>query len=160
MEGLPENLSNLEGPLLICILTKTTKIPRGPTTDVSKSPSVFILQMDFSFFNVESIRGFTSIFVDICSASSYPFLFPSRSKRPPLDILKFIVTKLKNQDKKVAFIQVDEDVELARFSEFINTCLNMNIIVETTGGDASYLNGKSECPNKKFSNITRAILLN
>ena len=42
----------------------------------------------------------------------------------------------------------------------MNTCHNMNIIVQTKGGDAYSLNGKSESPNKTLSNITRALLLN
>ena len=141
--SLPENLPDLEEPCPICLLTKATKISRGPTTDVSKFDPGFMLQMDFAFFNVESIRGFTSTFVAICSATSYPFGFPSRSKLPPLDILKFLVITLRNQDKKVAFIRVDEDGALSRSSEFMRTCHNMNIIVQTSGGDASYLNGKS-----------------
>ena len=35
----------------------------------------------------------------------------------------------------------------------------MKIIVQTTGGDAYSLNGKSEIPNKKLANVTRALLL-
>ena len=35
-----------------------------------------------------------------------------------------------------------------------------DIIVQTTGGDASSLNDKSESPNKTLANITRALLLN
>ena len=42
----------------------------------------------------------------------------------------------------------------------MSTCHSMNIIVQTTGGDASSLNGKSESPNKTLANITRDILLN
>ena len=137
MKGLPENLPELEEPCPICLLTKATKIYRGPITDVSKFVPGFMLQMDFAFFNVESIREFTSTFVDICSATSYPFGFPSISKHPPLDILNFLVTTLKNQDKKVTFIRVDEYGALARSLEFMRTCHNMNIIVQTTGGDAS-----------------------
>ena len=37
-----------------------------------------------------------------------------------IDILIILVTKLKNKDKKFAFIQVDEDVSLAIFYEFIS----------------------------------------
>ena len=88
MEGFPENLPELEETCPICIMTKATKICRGPTTDVSKLSPGFMLQMDFAFFNVESIRGFTSIFVDICCTTSYPFGFTFRSKLPPLDILR------------------------------------------------------------------------
>ena len=107
MEGLLENLPELKEPCPICLMTKETKITRGSTTDVSKFAPGFMLQMDFYFFNVEIIRIFTSTFVDICSATSYPFLFTSIRKRPPLYILNFIVAELKNQDKKVAFIWVD-----------------------------------------------------
>ena len=106
LAGLPENLLELEEPCPFCLLTKAIKIPRGPTTIVSKFAPGFILQMNFAFFNAENIRGFTSTFVDICSDISYPFGLPSRSNFPPLDILKSLVTKLRNQDKKGASIRV------------------------------------------------------
>ena len=93
-------------------------------------------------------------------SSSYPFGFTSRSKRPPLDILKFIITTLRNQDKKFAFIRVDKYGDIARYYESMNTCHNMNIIVQNTGGYTSSLNGKSEITNKTLANITRALLLN
>ena len=41
----------------------------------------------------------------------------------------------------------------------MKTCQNINIIVQTTGGDAYSLNGKTETPNKKLTNITRDLLL-
>ena len=88
-----------------------------------------MIQMDFPFSKVESIHGFNYNFVDICSTTSHPFGFPYRIKRPPLDTLKILVTKLRNKDKKVAFIQVDEDGALVRYSEFMRTCHDMNIIV-------------------------------
>ena len=65
-----------------------------------------------------------------------------------------------NQDNKVVLIQFDEDVSLARSSEFIKTCHNINIIVQTIGGGASSLNDKSEIPNKTLDNITIYLLLN
>ena len=42
----------------------------------------------------------------------------------------------------------------------MNTCHNMNIVVQNTGGDASSLNGVSKIPNKALANIKRALLLN
>ena len=89
-----------------------------------------------------------------------PFVFTPRSKRPPLDILNFLFNKLRNQDNKVAFIRVDEDVALERYYEFMSKCHNINIIVKTTGEDAYSLNGKIESHNKTLSNITRTLLLN
>ena len=101
MEGLPENLPELEEPCPICLLTKSTNICRVPTDDVSKISPGFMLQMDFAFFNLESICVFTPILVDIRSATSHPFGYTSRRKLPPLDIIKFIFTTLRNQDKKI-----------------------------------------------------------
>ena len=98
--------------------------------------------------------------MSVCSATSYPFGFSYRIKSPPIEILKFLVTILRNQDKKVTFIQVDEDGARAIYFELINSCHNMNIIVQTTGGDSSSLNVKTEIPYDKIANITRALLLN
>ena len=67
---------------------------------------------------------------------------------------------MRNQDKKLAFIRVDEDGALARSSEFMKTYHNINIIVHTTGGDASYINVKSGSPNKTLDNIMRVLILN
>ena len=64
-------------------------------------------------------------------------------KRPTFDILKIIVATLSNQDKKVTFIKLYEDGELARYYEFMKSCHNMNIIVHTTVVDVSSINGKS-----------------
>ena len=143
MEGLSGNLLDLEEPWAICLLTNETKITRGPTNDVLTFSPGFMLRMNFSFFNAESIREFTSNFSAICSANSYPFEVPSIIKRPTLYILKFIVTLLINQHNKVAFVRVDEDGALAKYSEFMKTCHDMNIIVQTIDWDASSLNGKS-----------------
>ena len=150
MKCLPTNITALEDPCSIFVLTKETKITRGPTINVSNPPPGFMIQMDFLFFNVESIRGFTSTFVDIYSANSYPFGFESTSKRPPLGILKILVTILRDKYKKFSFIQLDEYGALARSSGFIRTCHNMNIIVQTTGGDASSINGKCESQRRNF----------
>ena len=133
MEGLPRNLPELEEPSTIFLLTKATKFLRGLTIDVSKPTPGFMLQIDFVFFNVEIIPGFTSTFVAICYATSHPFVFSPIKKHLLIDILEFLVPKLRNQDKKVALIQIDEAGALARSSEFRNTFHKMNITVQTIG---------------------------
>ena len=101
MKILPANLPDLEETFPICQLTKATKFPRGPTTYISKLAPGFMLHMYFVFFNVEIIRGFTSTFVGICSYTSHLLGFSSRSKLSPLDVLKFIVNTLWNQERKL-----------------------------------------------------------
>ena len=55
---------------------------------------------------------------------------------------------------------MDEYGALARSSEFMRTCYNMNIIVQTTGEYSSSLNGKRKIPDKTPDNITRSLLMN
>ena len=95
----------------------------------------------------------------ICSENSHPFGFPSRSKHPYLETLNFHVTILRNKDKKVSFIQVDEDGALERYHEFTKTCHNTNTIVQTRVEDAYSIIGKSKIPNNTLANITRALVL-
>ena len=76
MNSLPTDITDLEEPLPIFLLNKSTKIPIGPNIDVSIFSPRFMLQIDSSFFHVEIIHVFTSTFVAICSATSYPFVFP------------------------------------------------------------------------------------
>ena len=59
----------------------------------------------------------------------------------------------------VSFIRVDENGGLARSSELMKTCHNLNIIVQITGVYASSLNGNSYIPNKTLANITISNLL-
>ena len=54
MEGLPENIPELEEPWPIFLLTKATKTPIGPTTDVSNPPPGFMLQTYFAFFMLKA----------------------------------------------------------------------------------------------------------
>ena len=49
MEGLPENLPDLEYPWPIFFLNKETENFRGPTIYASTPPPKFMLQMDFAF---------------------------------------------------------------------------------------------------------------
>ena len=120
--------------------------------------SCFIWILRFSI--LKASMDFTQFFVATCFATSHPFGFTYRSKRPTLDIIKLLVTALRNQDNKVSFIRVDEDGALVSFSELMKTCHNMTIIVHTTGGDASSLNGKNESHNKTLANIKRVLLMN
>ena len=66
MEGLLKNICDLKESCPIFLPTKATKTPRGPTTDISNFAPGFMLQMYFSFFNVEITHGFTSTFVTMC----------------------------------------------------------------------------------------------
>ena len=62
MEGLPENIHDLEEPCPIFLLTNSTKIPKGTTTDISKIP----LGSCFNLFFVFQCLNHPCIFLDFC----------------------------------------------------------------------------------------------
>ena len=59
-----------------------------------------MLQMDFAFFSVEIVCGFTSTFVAVCYDNSKTFEFPPRIKWKTLVILKFLFAALRGKYKK------------------------------------------------------------
>ena len=68
-------------------------------------PLVSCFKWILHFFNVERIRRFTSTFVAIYSATSYQFGFLSRRKILPLDILKLLVTTLRNHHESTTSLE-------------------------------------------------------
>ena len=56
----------------------------------------------------------STLHCSIYYSTSYYFDFTQKSKRQPIDTLKYFVTTLINQDKKVELIRVEKNGELAR----------------------------------------------
>ena len=97
-------------------LEQVNKKTQSPKHSYLNNSPGFILQIDSTFFGIESICEITSTSVDICYDTSYPFVFPYRKKQAPLDIIILLVNKLKNHKKKVKFIQVETYGALSRSS--------------------------------------------
>ena len=51
--------------------------------------------LDFAFINKPSVRGFTSYLTCDCVLTKYPYRFLTRSKRAPIDIIRWIIRTLK-----------------------------------------------------------------
>ena len=83
----------------------------------------------------------------------------SRRKILPLAILKFLVTKLSNQDNKVSFIGVDKYEELPKSSACMWPCNRVNITIERKAGYVSSLNGRIKRPNITLANTKRSIMM-
>ena len=126
-----------------CPICHIMKMPRLPTSVnismESLAPGQF-LYIDFAFMSIPSARGFSSYLSATDHTTGYPFGFPSRNKRPPLDLIRFLVLTLQRLGKAVNFVRVDEGGELARCSEINKLLINMQVVVHTTGGRASQLN--------------------
>jgi hypothetical protein len=88
------------------------------------------------------------------------WLFCTVNKRPPLKILDYFLSTLTKENKTIHTIRVDEDGAFARNYEFTEFLLRHKINLETTGGHASFLNGKVEQPNRTIADMVRALYFN
>ena len=114
--------------------------------------------MDFVFYDIESVRGHTTVLGIICLSTRYPFSFLRRRKRPPLDVLQYLFNVLKARKRSVRRIRVDEDGSLAHSYEFNLLLIKNDIQLETTGGYGSKLNKIIERPNREYHVKTRIAL--
>jgi hypothetical protein len=119
-----------------------------------------LLHIDFSFWNVISVCGFTSLLSVIDGKDRMSWVFPTASKRPPLEILTYLFSMLRHDGITILCARVDKDGALANSTEFTSFLLDNSINLETTGGYASFLNGKIERPHHTLANMVRAMLLN
>ena len=156
--GLPKHLPPMDKPCPICLAMKSRKLPRKKKVDWTQFEPGESMHMDFAFMPVTSIRGFTAFLSIKDAATNYTWIFLSRNKRPPLDILSYFISILKKENRSIRYIRVDEDKALANSTAFCKLLLQHNITLQTTGGYASSLNGKSESLNKVAKHTVSTIL--
>ena len=113
--------------------------------------------MDFAFINQVSHRGFTAYLSIRDEFSAYPFAFPTKNKRPPLDLITWFIHNLNNQGIKPIQIMVDEGGELGRSSEFAKLLVEHNITMDTTGAYSSFRN-HDERQHRTLTNLIKSLL--
>jgi len=159
LTDLPPHIRELTHPCPLCLKCKLTRIPRNPPLPVGSIKPGQMLQLDFAFLNEASIRGFTSYLSCDCVSTKYSFKFCTRSKRAPVDIIRWIVTTLSQQGKTVNFVRFDEGGELARSHEISKMLVEeYKILMQTTGGYASHLNGVTERGHRTDADSIRSTL--
>ena len=146
-------------PCSLCMKHKMKHLPRyRHPIDLSKALLASILYCYFSFYNVISVRGFAAVFDTICGSTRHPFTCCARSKRPPVQHLKFLKGTLSKHTKKVHVIRCDEGGELARSTELCKFLLDSDIILSTTGGYNSSRNGRGERPHQDYRKFALIML--
>ena len=85
-----------QAPLTICYTSKMMTFPKGTTFEKTKLQPGELIHMEFAFYNVTSIRGFTSMIDVVCAKTRMIWVFTNASKRSPVCIIQFILTSLKN----------------------------------------------------------------
>ena len=82
--GLPKRaFPNRTCPCIICTTAKMTSPPKAKVSSYRLTKRGQLLQIDFSFWNVTSLRGFSSLLSVIDGKDRMLWVFPTASKRPP-----------------------------------------------------------------------------
>ena len=162
MEGLPSTITKFHSTYNcpICQIAHATKVSTNKTSQCPPMKPGEWFCLDYSFWNQNSIRGFTSLLTAICLATRYSFVFPTRHKRPPLATIKWFINTLRRQGYPVLYIQTDEGGELGRSTDFLQLLTQSDCIYMGTGRSGSSFNGLVERPNRTIANSVRAKLLN
>ena len=98
------------------------------------------LHIDFAFINKQSIQGFTSYLSTHCITTKYDYVFPTRNKRLPVDMLSFFIHSIRQQNINIQVILTDEGGELARSTAFLKFLLFHHSDLDTTSSYTSFLN--------------------
>jgi len=159
--GLPKHpFPPQQCPCVICITTKTVNPPKAKSTSTKFLRRGQLLHIDFSFWNVCSIRGFTCLLSVIDGKDRMLWNFPTTSKRVPLSILAYLFTMLEREGVIIESVRADEDGALANNSEFSDFLIQQKISLQTTGGYTSFLNGKVDQHHCTIAQMVHSLLLN
>ncbi len=106
---------------------------------------------------IQSYDGFSSYLMIVDEASRFVWIFLTRSKEPPLDIISEFLRQ--HGHEGVGCIRTNQGGKLARSHKFKDSMLrDFHYAIEPTGADSPSQNGAVEIYNNKFGVRTRALL--
>ena len=88
-----------------------TTIPKGTTFYNSNFQPGELIHMDFLFYNVTFIHGFTSMLTVVCENNGM-------SKLSPVHITRFVLKIIKNEQHSCKRVRVDEDGAMGKSTYF------------------------------------------
>jgi hypothetical protein len=140
-----------------CFRHNRTHVHKNPP-DKSTPPIFTKIGCDFTFYSHLSLRGHNSAFTCVDHTSRYPFAFPTCAKRPPIVIMQFFVGCLRNMGFNPTVFKMDEGGELCKSTEFCKALIDMNLIIQSTGGDNKTSNGRVEVFHRTLHQMNRSTL--
>ena len=147
-------------PCKIIYTANMTTFPKGTTVDTNNLQPGKLPHMDFSFYNVTSIRGLFSVLTVLCAKTRMLWVLITTSKWSPVHIIYVTLKKLKNEQHSWKLVGVDEDYALANSVDVANLPVDqLRNSMETTSGDASWMKGNNEIQNRSIHNMVISGLL-
>ena len=162
LTGLPKYCPKKlnQAPCTKCSTSNMTDLTKGTTVDTTNLQPGKLLHMEFSFYNATSVNRFSSVFPVVCENTIILWAFPTESKISSVRIISLTITTLKNEQHTCKHVRVDKDYDLENSTDVINLLVDeFKKYMETTGDDASCLNGKNERHNRITNNMVRPVRL-
>jgi hypothetical protein len=108
---------------------------------------------------VDSYNGYSSYLLIVDDKSSMTWIFLTRSKSPPLEIIRLFLRTFGCDQNVGGFIRCNQGRELARLHTLVDMALTeFGYKVEPTGADSPSQNSQAEKWNDTFAVTTRALL--
>jgi hypothetical protein len=130
----------------LCMSEKTVSLSRGNLQVLTFLPIGARIQMDFGFYKIPSIRGFTCFLVIVESRTSHRWAYCRRSKHPPIELCLWFIRMIRRLlGFSIAVVRTDGGGELWGSNDFRRRLFEeAQVLVEPTGGENSAANGKAE----------------
>ena len=117
IDGIPKIDSSIPMVCRICFKNKRRRILRT-LVHYSRPPIMSRFSKDHMFYSHISIRRHNSAFTVVDQGYRYPFEFPCCAKRPPISMIGFFVSCLRNMWFTPTVFKMDEGGELCKSTEF------------------------------------------
>ena len=117
--GLPNYITKLSHPCCTCIVYKGYGLPLHPNVSTENLYPGNCFHMDFSFSNRVSSQKFTSEIIIFYATTINIFVYHTRSKQPPLQLIKKFLHLYYHRGYKNSIFQVGEGGEFSILSDFM-----------------------------------------
>jgi len=107
---------------------------------------------------ITSIDGYRSYLIVLDKATRYLWVFLTKTKAPPTNILEMFLKEDGNPTVTRRTIRTDEESELWASHAFKTAALDAGYLLEPTASGAPFQNGLGERPNQTLGTMVRCLL--
>ena len=123
-----------------CIIAKGPRLSLHPNVSTETLDPVTHFYLDFRLFNKFSFQNITADLTIVDASAKHLFEYPTRSKRPPLQLIKTLIQLYCHHGYKSSIFWVDEFGELSISAYSMQIFIYHEVVFKTTGGYASSIN--------------------
>jgi hypothetical protein len=107
---------------------------------------------------ITSLDGYRSYCLIIDKKSRYTWVFLTKTKSPPINLLEKFLKEHGNKNTTHKTIRTDQGGELWASQQFRQLALEADYLIEPTGSGAPFQNGLAERPNQTLGTMVRCLL--